>query len=118
MDCNRFKGNAWPNPQLARLGFRFLNPCLDNITKHWSVGPDGVLDPKSFAGEYMIARLRLNRQTLRDWRREKTDLLAAIQDANDAITLAAEDAPVAGALRRLHIRLLRQFENEYAAYWT
>src|ERR1700730_8522952 len=39
-DCNSSKGSAWPLPAIEEHGFRFLDPCLDDLSAHWSVGLD------------------------------------------------------------------------------
>lgn len=118
MDCNRSKGNTWPHPHLCRQGFRFLNPCRDNMSKHWDVDRNGLLIAKTFAAEYTIARLRLNRVELCEWRRDKVDLIATVQDAARAISLATGDALLVGPLRRVLERLRRKLDEEYANYWT
>ena len=85
MDCNRFKGSRWPDQRLVGLGSRFLNPCIDDMSLHWTVDKQGVLIPITPAARYMIQRLRLNRQELCDWRREKEALIARIEDVSDTI---------------------------------
>ena len=77
-DCNLYKGAAWPSSVLRAQEFRFLDPCTDDFSLHWIVRPDGILTPKTPAGAYMIARLRLNREYLREWRRHKTVMVASV----------------------------------------
>ena len=117
MDCNRIKGNTWPTRQLQNLGFRFLNPCRDNMANHWTVDETGLMIPKTLPAEYMIARLNLNRRLLCEWRRDKSDLAARIQDLSQSIALTGNDRDLKNALTRVLNRLSKQLLEEFADYW-
>ena len=117
-DCNGFKGATWPHAKLTRLGFRFLNPCREDMSAQWTAAEGGRLVPKTRAAEYMIARLQLNRQFLCDWRREKRELRWRIEDVGATVSMARKDRELVDALRRILMRLERQLAEEYGSYWA
>jgi HNH endonuclease len=65
--CNEFKGDYW-NPGSAR---RILHPLRDPIASHVVERPDGTLEPLTETGVFHIQRLRLNRVSLIENRRER-----------------------------------------------
>lgn len=62
--CNHYKGASWPSEELAAQGWRFVDPCLDVFSDHFSEDDSGRWIPRTKAGEYTAARLRLNRRHL------------------------------------------------------
>lgn len=68
--CNIFKGETWPSPAQRRAGFRFGDPCQENIyEKHFQVDErDGSLRALTNAGRYMKEHLRLDRRQLKKYR--------------------------------------------------
>ena len=118
MDCNRTKGKTWPQRKLRDLGFRFLNPCRDDMARHWTVDQAGFLIPITMPAEYMIARLDLNRQLLCEWRRDKAELVTRIQDLMQSIGMAGGDRDLTNLINPVLDRLRKQMLEEYAACWT
>lgn len=115
-DCNSAKHAVWPKPQLERLGFRFLDPCLDEFGDHWTIERDGTIHPLSNAGEYMAAMVQLNRPYLRSWRREKEELLRQIREMTrlDTQTLGTRQNP---PIRRVLASLERRMTSEFGDFW-
>jgi hypothetical protein len=72
--CNHYKGAAWPSEELASVGCRFLDPCVDMFSAHFREDPSGEWVPLSKAAEYTAARLRLNRKHLVEIRSLLRDL--------------------------------------------
>lgn len=68
--CNRVKSDTWPNIQLRRKGFRFVDPCLDEPTKHFEIWYNNGLqiEVKSKPGSYTVEHLMLR------WRNDITEL--------------------------------------------
>lgn len=62
--CNHYKASTWPAEELVSRGYRFVDPCREEFTTHFSAEPDGTWRPLTPAGEYSAARLRLNRSHL------------------------------------------------------
>jgi hypothetical protein len=60
-DCNSFKQNKWP----------ILDPCRYAYGAHFRVNGDGTIEGLSVAGWRMIRFLRLDRDKLNKFRREK-----------------------------------------------
>jgi uncharacterized protein (TIGR02646 family) len=69
--CNRQgrKGHAWPTPDEARRGERFVDPCAEDWEDHVEFIEDGSVRPLTPAGEYSIRTIELDRIQLRLHRR-------------------------------------------------
>ena len=115
-DCNSSKGSTWPKPQVQAHGFRFLDPCIDDLSDHWSVGPDGSIKARTAAGMYTIARIQLNRDYLRHWRSEKSALLAQIDEVA-RMASAMTGAPEHAVASRLLTALRRRLTGEFGEFW-
>ena len=86
--CNEFKGSRWPLAAMIRRGFRFGDPCREDIyAAHLRELPDGSLEPLTRCGEYMIAHVGLNRPMLSEWRQQRRQLLDDIAAAETAVAL-------------------------------
>lgn len=70
--CNRAKGDTWPSDQEVELGYRFLDPLIDNWTKHLRVKGDS-LDWLTKEGEYTKDEIDLNSPTHEKRRRERAN---------------------------------------------
>jgi hypothetical protein len=77
--CNHYKASTWPAEELMAQGYRFVDPCKDDFTTHFSAEPDGTWRPLTPAGEYSAARLRLNRSHLVEIRALLADLLVLLE---------------------------------------
>jgi hypothetical protein len=110
-DCNAAKGSAWPTPEMITFGYRFLDPCDDDFYYHWMIRPDGSLKPQSDPGEYMVARVRLNRPYLRVWRKSKTQLVEQIADVTAMLGWTRPGTPE----RETAAKLLTRLQTELAA---
>jgi hypothetical protein len=60
-DCNSFKQNQWP----------ILDPCRNAHGAHFRVNSDGTIEGLSVSGWRTIRFLRLDRDKLNEFRREK-----------------------------------------------
>jgi len=70
--CNRYKGSVWPTEDRVTAGFRFADPCLEDMySRHFDETQDGALRPRTTVGEYTCAHIRLNRSALVAWRQER-----------------------------------------------
>lgn len=114
--CNEAKGDRWPDPRLRRRGFRFFDACKDERAAHFAELPNGFLRPLTPCAHWTIANCRLNRALLVDWRRERRELLADIDAADDAIAeLRARRAcsPTLVALLDAHAALTKRLRTFY-----
>jgi len=85
--CNRHKGNAWPSDDLMELGYRFADPCEEDLyVMHVNEAPNGTLGARTRVGDYTCGHIRLNRQALVEWRREKRRIASELA-ALEAIAL-------------------------------
>jgi hypothetical protein len=116
-DCNRFKSNTWPSPELEHLGFFFLDPCKDDPVGHWWVNLRGFIQPASRAGEYTIARINLNRALRVEWRIQK-DRYQALRNRTFAAIQARppHDEETRAALSDCLAELDRKL-SDYGPYW-
>jgi hypothetical protein len=82
--CNRHKGSTWPSESLIEQGFRFSDPCEEDMyVTHLSEGEDGKLKARTNVGSYTCAHIRLNRPALLQWRLETRSIV------EDLVTLEA-----------------------------
>jgi uncharacterized protein (TIGR02646 family) len=117
-DCNLYKGSTWPSKAERTLGCRFLNPCAIDPAGQWIVAEDGTLTPGTPAAQYMVEQLRLNRESLRDWRRDKEELTIRMHDIGRVIASAKTgDEHFVKVLKPLLKRLSDQLEEEYGDFW-
>jgi len=91
--CNRHKGNTWPPDNLVTRGYRFADPCEEDLyATHVEEASDGTLSVRTRVGDYTCQHIRLNRAELVAWRRGKRE--------------AAVRLPVLEALREQLARVL------------
>jgi hypothetical protein len=62
--CNHYKGYSWPDEELLRRGYRFVDTCNEEFFTHFRTEQIGKWTPITLAGQYTEARLRLNRRHL------------------------------------------------------
>jgi len=61
--CNRHKGKTWPSDEEISSGFRFADPCQEDMyVEHFQEMPDGQLQPLNNCGRYTGEHIRLNRR--------------------------------------------------------
>lgn len=77
--CNRYKGDSWPEAALAAAGYRFADPCAEDVYRdHLREQPDGDVEAITKCGEYSRAHLRLGRPDVRQWRVRRRAAQAAL----------------------------------------
>ena len=70
--CNRNKWKAWPSESQIREGSIFADPCAEDPYEiHLRERQDGGLDEITACGAYSNAHIRLDRPSLREWRRRR-----------------------------------------------
>jgi len=70
--CNRHKLGTWPSPGLLAKGFRFADPCAEDMyVSHLEEAADGRLHALTTCGEYTRVHIRLNRRDVVSWRLER-----------------------------------------------
>ena len=72
--CNNIKHDIWPTDELRAKGYRFVDPCHDDFSTHFTEA-DGRWEPLTAAGDYSQERLRLNREHLIKIRRMLVQML-------------------------------------------
>jgi len=72
--CNNIKRDIWPTDELRAKGYRFVDPCYDDFSTHFTE-VDGRWEPLTPAGDYSQERLRLNREHLIKIRRMLVQML-------------------------------------------
>ncbi len=78
-DCNNWKHDHWPGPALDKKGFQFADPCSTDIYGvHLLEQEDGTLECLTNIGRYTFEHVRLDREDLVDWRRERKKALEDI----------------------------------------
>jgi hypothetical protein len=71
---NNIKHDIWPPDELRAKGYRFVDPCHDNFSTHFTE-VDGRWEPLTPAGDYSQECLRLNRKHLIEIRRMLVQML-------------------------------------------
>lgn len=70
--CNGHKWRTWPSPELIERGFRFADPCEEDLyAAHIQESDDGSLQPKTPCGSYSCQHIRLDREELRTFRQQR-----------------------------------------------
>jgi hypothetical protein len=116
-DCNRNKKGTWPEPGTETVGGRFLDPCEDDLSKHWSIQKDGSFTPTTPEGGYMIAKLRLNRTYLLEWRRGKTHLLGEVSRLTELISKVTPGTEWHSELLQLRAEAEGWLYDEFGDFW-
>lgn len=76
--CNQYKGAVWPSAQQSADGYRFADPCAEDMyATHLRQRSDGELDVLTNCGRFTHDQIRLYRKALVEWRKAK---LAASRD--------------------------------------
>lgn len=79
--CNRHKGGAWPTVGLAARGFRFADPCEEDMyLTHLQDVEDGHVRALTACGEYTWEHIGLNRPDVVSWRLEKRQARTELRD--------------------------------------
>jgi hypothetical protein len=95
--CNRHKSGTWPSEGLLAKGFRFADPCQEDMyVEHLQESTDGSLEAQTACGEYTRDQIRLNRSDLRHWRQLRREIAAELRtfeslknDLEDMLAIAA-----------------------------
>jgi hypothetical protein len=70
--CNRDKSNTWPSDEEFSGGFRFSDPCTEDMyLSHFREAANGELEALTNCGQFTCDHIRLYRPTLVKWRQEK-----------------------------------------------
>ncbi|MGO4882798.1 MAG: HNH endonuclease [Bryobacteraceae bacterium] len=78
--CNRHKAGTWPSDDLIAANFRFADPCQEDMyVEPLREMTGGQLLPLTNCGAYTRDHIRLNRQSLRDWRQFRQRTAAELQ---------------------------------------
>jgi hypothetical protein len=77
--CNRHKGNQTPTPAERAAGIRFYRPDLDDPDDHFEAVNIETLKHRSEIGKHTIILLFLNRQQLKDLRRDRETIYKSTQ---------------------------------------
>jgi len=85
--CNRAKSDTWPTDAESGPGYRFVDPCLEDLyLKHSRTDKvTGRLEPLSKPGEYTIGNVRLNRKIFRQLRVKRFEAQANINECAEKI---------------------------------
>lgn len=75
--CNRHKADTWPSENLIEQGFRFADPCEEDMyLAHLNEDRNGELQARTKVGGYTCEHVRLNRPALLAWRLERRGIAA------------------------------------------
>ncbi len=106
--CNRYKGSTWPSESPNDQGFRFADPCEEDMyVRHLEERQDGTLRVQTNTGRYTCDHIRLNRPALLEWRRARRTIAAdlpILQLLKEHLRSALQTAPEPG----LHEDLVQQ----------
>ncbi len=115
--CNDFKGNAWPIHKMKMQGFRFADPCKEDIFKeHLREDVLGNLWALTQCGEYTKEHINLNRIELVVWRRERRNLITDILESEQLIKQLNVQVGVPKVIINLverHIQLCSKILTKY-----
>jgi hypothetical protein len=70
--CNRYKSDTWPSDTELSEGFRFSDPCAEDMyVEHFRETADGQLEALTNCGRFTYGRIRLYRPDLVKWRQAR-----------------------------------------------
>jgi hypothetical protein len=109
--CNEYKHDAWPSEEGISKGFRFSDPCAEDMyALHLSEKLDGRLDALTSCGHYTRDHIRLDRPALVAWRRTKRAALEDIPVLENALarlellaTVEVDDLKKQSSLREIAV---------------
>jgi hypothetical protein len=82
--CNRHKARTWPSVDAMSRGFRFADPCEEDMyIEHLEEIQGGELRPKTNIGAYTRDHIRLNRPDLIMWRQTRMQIAAELRAFED-----------------------------------
>ena len=85
--CNRTKGQVWPSDASLATGFRFADPCQEDMyVQHLREENDGELQHLTNCGLYSCDQIRLNRPALIEWRRQRRQASAEVAVYEQLVT--------------------------------
>ena len=78
--CNLHKSGTWPLDGLLIRGFRFADPCEEDMyVEHLRESSDGRLEPRTACGQYTRDHIRLNRWDLLRWRQLRHEIAVELR---------------------------------------
>jgi len=107
-ECNSNKAEDWPDADEIANGKRFVDPCKDDLTEHYSFEESGKIIPLTPQAEYSINSMLLWRDSLVNWRRETIE---AFKEMN-RIELLLKDPRVHTEVRELNERILGDYKKK------
>lgn len=112
-ECNRIKRDVWPTDAQRMQGYRFADACLEVIYgKHLKCKFDGTLVPLTRVGKYTEERIDLNREYLKQLRRDRNEALVAIRKSRNVLRSSPFISPeVLDAQKKTVELLVRLFLN-------
>jgi len=73
--CNQYKAGTWPTPSLLSKGFRFSDPCEEDMyEEHLRELQNGSLEALDNCGRYTCDHIRLNSPDLVLWRQWRIEV--------------------------------------------
>jgi len=99
--CNAHKSETWPSDDQFARGIRFADPCAeDPYTEHLQERDTGSVDALTPCGVYSSRHIRLDRDELQIWRRQRAEarrdlpwLMAVAERLVRLISVTDESAP-------------------------
>lgn len=111
--CNRHKSYTWPTDELLARGFRFADPCEEDMySEHLQEMPDGKLRALTHCGRYTCDHIRLNRPDLLLSRRDKRRAAVQLRELEQVLRAAERDPAVrehVGAVALLIAQLRQRY---------
>lgn len=77
--CNSFKGEDWPSDNPLRSGKGYLDPCVYDYEKCFTLNNDGSIIGEIKVARYMIERMHLNCHFLIEIRNERERISETIE---------------------------------------
>lgn len=77
--CNSFKGEDWPSGNPLKSGKGYLDPCVYDYAKYFTVDNHGIVTSTTKAARYMIERLHFNCNFLIKIRNERKRIRELIE---------------------------------------
>jgi hypothetical protein len=116
--CNTFKRQSWPSTRELDAGFRFVDPCEEDLyERHVEVnGETGELRALTRAGEYTVAHIWLDRAQMNKHRRMLIEKEKKWQDLRNLLNSKSLPPATLAKARELMNELEREFFAPHPPY--
>jgi len=107
-ECNSNKGDIWPSAEDRAADRRFVDPCEDDLAKHYTFEESGEIVPLTPQAGYSVDSMLLWRDSLVSWRR---DTIEAFKEVN-RIEALLRNPGISVETREVHEQAMKDYRRK------